>query len=98
MARDEPHDGEGRSPGRAVAVFGGSDSLPGSPEYHDAYEVGRLLAIAGIAVVNGGYGGGIEGPACGGREGGRPSNGLGQRRLPPPAPPHPLPPTDARSG
>ncbi|PYS95604.1 MAG: DNA-binding protein [Acidobacteria bacterium] len=79
MARDEPHDGEGRSPGRAVAVFGGSDSLPGSPEYRDAYEVGRLLAIAGIAVVNGGYGGVMEASARGAREAGGHSIGVTTR-------------------
>jgi len=73
MAPDEPYDGEGRRPERAVAVFGASDSPPESREYRDAYEVGLLLAIAGIAVVNGGYGGVMEASARGAREaGGRP--------------------------
>jgi uncharacterized protein (TIGR00730 family) len=42
---------------RVVSVFGGSRATEDSPEYHDAYELGRLLAERGHAVCNGGYDG-----------------------------------------
>jgi len=52
----------------AIAVFGGSDVAPDSPEYRLAIEVGRLLADAGCTVINGGYGGVMEASARGARE------------------------------
>lgn len=42
---------------KVISVFGSHDPKPGSPEYLQATEVGRLLAHAGYAVANGGYGG-----------------------------------------
>lgn len=54
----------------AIAVFGGSDPAPGSPDYERARELGRLLAAAGFTVVNGGYGGVMEASARGAREAG----------------------------
>ncbi len=58
------------SPGPAVAVFGSSEPPPGSPPYEEAHRLGRLLAQAGFAVVNGGYGGVMEASARGAREAG----------------------------
>jgi hypothetical protein len=51
-------------------VFGASEPAEGSPEYREAYEVGRLLAISGFTVINGGYGGVMEASARGAREAG----------------------------
>jgi uncharacterized protein (TIGR00730 family) len=59
-----------RSNGRIVAVFGGSRAAPGSPEYLEAYAIGRLLARAGFTVMNGGYGGTMEASARGAKENG----------------------------
>jgi uncharacterized protein (TIGR00730 family) len=56
--------------GSAIAVFGSAEPVPGSPEYEVAREVGRRLAAAGFAVVNGGYGGVMEASARGAREAG----------------------------
>jgi uncharacterized protein (TIGR00725 family) len=54
----------------AVAVFGSSEPLPGSPPWREAYEVGRLLGEAGFDIINGGYGGVMEASARGVREAG----------------------------
>ncbi len=55
-----------------IAVFGGSRPMPGSAEYQEAYTMGRLLALEGFVVMNGGYGGTMEASARGAREhGGR---------------------------
>ena len=59
-----------REPGAAIAVFGSSEPAPGSPPYEVARDVGRRLAAAGFAVVNGGYGGVMEASARGAREAG----------------------------
>ncbi len=53
---------------RVIAVFGGSRVTSGSPEYDEAYQVGRLLALAGFGLMNGGYGGTMEASARGARE------------------------------
>jgi uncharacterized protein (TIGR00730 family) len=58
------------APGKAVAVFGSSEPRPPSPAWHQAYDVGRLLAETGFVVVNGGYGGVMEASARGAREAG----------------------------
>lgn len=58
------------APGKAIAVFGSSEPRPPSPAWHQAYEVGRLLAETGFVVVNGGYGGVMEASARGAREAG----------------------------
>jgi hypothetical protein len=55
---------------KVVTVFG--SSLPGedSVAYREARRLGRLLAEAGFAVCNGGYGGLMEASARGAREAG----------------------------
>ncbi|MCD6553915.1 MAG: LOG family protein [Anaerolineae bacterium] len=40
---------------RIIAVFGGSGVPEGTPVYEDTRRLGRLLAQAGYAVMNGGY-------------------------------------------
>src|SRR5581483_6292266 len=64
MAADE------RREGRVVSVFGGSRATEDSPEYHDAYELGRLLAERGYAVCNGGYDGTMAAVSRGAKDGG----------------------------
>jgi uncharacterized protein (TIGR00730 family) len=55
---------------KIVAVFGGSRADPASPEYTQAYEMGRLLSSAGFDLVNGGYAGTMEASARGAKENG----------------------------
>ena len=62
-----------------VAVFGSSEPAPGDAEYELARRVGRLLAEAGYEVVNGGYGGVMEGASLGAREGGGEAVGITTR-------------------
>jgi uncharacterized protein (TIGR00730 family) len=57
-------------PVQTIAVFGGSRVQAGSAEYIEAYAVGNLLAHAGFAVMNGGYGGTMEASARGAKENG----------------------------
>jgi uncharacterized protein (TIGR00730 family) len=45
---------------RGIAVFGSSEPGRGDALYEQAYEIGRLLAAAGLTVVTGGYGGVME--------------------------------------
>lgn len=45
---------------RAVAVFGSSQTEPGSEEWEGAHGAGARLADAGYAVITGGYGGTME--------------------------------------
>ncbi len=44
-------------PGKTVTIFGTSRASAGDPVYSLALETGRLLAGAGSAIANGGYGG-----------------------------------------
>lgn len=53
-----------------VTVFGSSRSRAGSSEYDEAYELGRALSSAGMAVCSGGYGGVMEAVSRGAREAG----------------------------
>lgn len=53
-----------------IAVFGSSEPLPGDPLYESARRVGSLLVRAGYDVVNGGYGGVMEGASAGAVEAG----------------------------
>lgn len=53
-----------------VAVFGSSQTEPGSPEWADAYRAGALLANAGHPVITGGYGGTMEAVSMGAAEAG----------------------------
>jgi hypothetical protein len=57
-------------PPAGVAVFGGSDTEPGDDAYRRAGQVGRLVALAGVPVVTGGYGGVMEAASRGAREAG----------------------------
>jgi len=50
---------------RTVAVFGGYRHEVGDPVYEMAEELGRRIAEAGWALVNGGYGGSMEASARG---------------------------------
>jgi uncharacterized protein (TIGR00730 family) len=59
-----------RNPTPVIAVFGGSQPPPDSPEYAEAYRIGGLLACAGWTVMNGGYGGTMQASARGARENG----------------------------
>jgi hypothetical protein len=63
--------------GPAVAVFGSARTKPGSVEYTQGVEVGRLLAEAGYAVITGGGPGAMEAANQGAVKGGGTSVGLG---------------------
>ncbi|HKD34771.1 MAG TPA: TIGR00730 family Rossman fold protein, partial [Gaiellaceae bacterium] len=54
----------------AITVFGSARIHPDSEEYAQAREVGRLLALAGFAVVTGGGPGAMEAANRGARDGG----------------------------
>lgn len=53
-----------------VTIFGGSQPLPGSTSYLEAYELGRLLAEAGHTILTGGYIGTMEAASRGANEAG----------------------------
>ncbi|KAF0107407.1 MAG: hypothetical protein FD146_1885 [Anaerolineaceae bacterium] len=53
-----------------ISIFGGSQPQPGSPAYAEAYELGKLLAEAGHAVLTGGYIGTMEAVSRGAAEAG----------------------------
>lgn len=53
-----------------VTVFGSSSPQPDSPPYEEARRVGFLLAEAGFAVANGGYGGTMAAVSRGAAEAG----------------------------
>ncbi len=53
-----------------VTIYGGSQPLPGSPAYTEAYILGRLLAESGHAVLTGGYIGTMEAASRGANEAG----------------------------
>lgn len=55
---------------KTVTIFGSSLPGEGSTAYLEAQRLGRLLAEAGYAVCNGGYGGLMEATARGAREAG----------------------------
>jgi uncharacterized protein (TIGR00730 family) len=61
---------------KIVAVFGSARTPESSPDYAEAYTVGRLLARAGFVVMNGGYAGTMEASARGARENGGHSIGV----------------------
>ena len=54
--------------GNIVSIFGSSRSDTESPDYRQAYEVGREVAECGFVVCNGGYGGTMEASAKGAKE------------------------------
>ncbi len=53
-----------------ISVFGGSQPVPGSPAYNEAYELGRLIALSGHTVLTGGYIGTMEAVSRGSAEAG----------------------------
>lgn len=55
---------------KTIAVFGSSQTAPGSDAYQEAYTVGQLLAEAGFSVINGGYGGTMQGASQGAADAG----------------------------
>jgi uncharacterized protein (TIGR00730 family) len=60
----------------AVSIFGGARVKQGSPVYEKAYEIGRLVAQSGFAVITGGGPGAMEAANRGARDGGGRSIGL----------------------
>jgi len=61
---------------KSVTVFGSAMPLPGDSEYETAYELGKLLAIKGFDVVNGGYFGIMEAVSKGASENGSSVTGI----------------------
>jgi uncharacterized protein (TIGR00730 family) len=61
---------------QTITVFGSSQPKPGSAAYEQARQVGRLLAQAGFTVVNGGYGGTMQGTSQGAVEAGGEAVGI----------------------
>jgi uncharacterized protein (TIGR00730 family) len=57
-------------PRRIVTVLGGSRAAEDSPDYRDAYCLGRLLAEHGYTLCNGGYDGTMAAAARGAKEAG----------------------------
>jgi len=57
-------------PERIVTIFGTSKAKPADPAFALALEMGRLLARAGFAIANGGYGGTMLAAAKGAAEAG----------------------------
>ncbi len=53
-----------------IAVFGSSQPQPGTKRYEQAYHIGRAVAGAGWAVLNGGYYGIMEASSKGAKEAG----------------------------
>lgn len=53
-----------------ISVFGASGARPGDAEYAIGVETGRLLAVQGLAVATGGYGGIMEAVCRGAAEAG----------------------------
>lgn len=51
-----------------IAVFGSSRVLPSDPEWDQAVELGRLLALAGATIATGGYAGTMEAVSSGAAE------------------------------
>jgi uncharacterized protein (TIGR00730 family) len=60
----------------SVTVFGSAQPEPGSAAYQQARELGRLLAQAGFAVINGGYTGTMAGTSQGATEAGGTATGI----------------------
>ncbi len=55
---------------KKISVFGGASPKPGSAAYLQAYQLGRLLGEAGLAVMTGGYLGTMEAVSKGANEAG----------------------------
>jgi len=61
---------------KGVSIFGSARVQPGSAEYHQAEQLGRLLVEAGFSVITGGGGGVMEAGNKGASEAGGHSVGL----------------------
>jgi len=61
---------------KIVTVFGSSRPREGESEYEEARELGRRLALRGLAVCSGGYGGVMEGVSRGAKEAGGATYGV----------------------
>jgi uncharacterized protein (TIGR00730 family) len=55
---------------KTITIFGTANAKPGEAAYTLAYKTGKLLAQAGFAIANGGYGGTMLAAAKGAREAG----------------------------
>jgi hypothetical protein len=55
---------------KTIAIFGTGQVRPGDQVYETAYKVGKALAQAGYAIINGGYNGTMIAAAKGAREAG----------------------------
>ena len=53
-----------------ITIFGGAQPTPGEPTYQEAYDLGKLLAEAGHAILTGGYIGTMEAASRGAAESG----------------------------
>lgn len=60
----------------AITVFGSAKPQPGSTAYQQAQQLGRLLAQAGVTVINGGYTGTMEAVSRGATEAGGTAVGI----------------------
>jgi len=61
---------------KSVTVFGSAMPLPGEAEYENAYKLGKLLAMNGFDVINGGYFGIMEAVSKGVVESGGSATGI----------------------
>jgi len=61
---------------KTIVVFGSSRPKPSNPDYIQAYNLGKALALAGFKLANGGYGGTMAGSAQGAGEAGGVSIGV----------------------
>ena len=53
---------------KTIVIFGSGDLQSGSPDYQQAYDLGKMLAESGYSIANGGYGGTMAGAAQGAAE------------------------------
>src|SRR5438477_6894431 len=55
---------------KVVGIFGSAEGQPGTPDYGDALNLGKMLAQAGCMVMTGGYGGAMGAVSKGAAEAG----------------------------
>jgi uncharacterized protein (TIGR00730 family) len=68
-----------------ITIFGSSKPRTGSPEYDQAFQLGRALVVKGFSVCNGGFAGTMEAAAHGAREAGGEAIGVTCDLIPRPA-------------
>jgi uncharacterized protein (TIGR00730 family) len=73
-------------PGPVITIFGSSRPVPGDEAFEGAAELGRLLAVSGFTVCNGGYGGIMEASAQGAKQAGGTTIGVVTGALTPRSP------------